>query len=54
MKDIKTTISGAVAALAIVVKFVFKVDIPDEVVAAVVTVAVFCAGFFAKDKEVTK
>ena len=52
MKNYRTTIAGLVATLGLILKL-FKVDIPDEVSTALITIGVFAVGFFAKDSSVS-
>lgn len=49
MTDIKTTIAGVLASLAMFSK-TFGLEIPDEVTNGVLAVAMFFIGFFSKDK----
>lgn len=49
MKDLKTTIAGLVAGLALVVRTI-GLDIPQEVLDGIIAVAVFVLGFAARDK----
>ena len=49
MTDWKTTISAIVAALAMILKNVIKIEIPQEVLDGIIAIAVFLTGFFAKD-----
>lgn len=48
----KTTVSGLVATAGFILKL-FKVDLPDEVSNALITVGVFLIAFFAKDSNAT-
>jgi hypothetical protein len=50
MKDIKTTISGLVAGVAVIVK-TLGFEIPDEVLDGIIAVAVFALGWFAKQAD---
>ena len=50
MKSWKTTISALIGALAYVINAVFGLQIPSE---AIIAVALFAVGFFAKDSDVT-
>lgn len=52
MKNYRTTISGLVATIGLVLKL-FKVDLPDEIANALITIGVFAMAFFAKDNSVT-
>jgi len=47
--DLKTTISGLVGAVAMVLRLL-GIGIPDIVCDGIVAVAVFLIGLFAKDK----
>lgn len=49
MKDWKTTLSGVVGAGAVILRM-FGVDIPQPVLDGIIAVALFCIGFFSKDK----
>jgi hypothetical protein len=50
MKDPKTTISGLVAGLAIIVKAI-GFEIPTEVLDGIIALAVFAMGWFAKQAD---
>lgn len=50
MKNLKTTVSGAVAGIAQLVKL-FGLDVPTEVLDGITAVAVMVAFYFAKDKS---
>lgn len=52
VKNYKTTISGLVATLGLLLKL-FKVDLPEEVSTALITVGIFLVAFFAKDSSVS-
>lgn len=48
MKDWKTTLSGAIGGIAILLR-VFGVDIPQPVLDGVAAVALFCIGLLSRD-----
>ena len=48
MGNWKTTISGAIGAVAIIAKL-FGLTIPDEVIQAIVIASIFFVGLFSKD-----
>jgi hypothetical protein len=50
-KDLKTTIAGVLAGVAMILRALHVADIPDFVLDAVTAVAVFMLGLFAKDKK---
>jgi hypothetical protein len=50
-KDMKTTIAGVLAGVAMILRALHVADIPDFVLDAVTAVAVFMLGLFAKDKN---
>ena len=52
MKNWKTLLSGAVAALPTVLTFI-GVQLPIEVVNGITAIGMFAIGYFAKDKNVT-
>ena len=49
----KTTLAGAIPAIAILLKTFGVIDLSPDQVTAVLTIAVLVAGFFAKDNNVT-
>jgi hypothetical protein len=50
-KDLKTTIAGVLAGVAMILRALHVADIPDFILDAVTAVAVFLLGLFAKDKK---
>jgi hypothetical protein len=50
-KDLKTTIAGVLAGVAMILRALHIADIPDFILDAVTAVAVFLLGLFAKDKN---
>jgi hypothetical protein len=48
MKDLKTTITVIVGAIAYLCNLLFKLEIPSE---AIIAVVVFFVGLFAKDSK---
>lgn len=52
MINLKTTVAGAIAGIAQLVKL-FGFEIPDGVLDAVTGIATMVAFYFAKDKNVT-
>ena len=49
MTDLKTTISGIVATVGFLLKFI-NVDLPPQVSDALIVLGVFFMGLFSKDK----
>jgi hypothetical protein len=50
-KDLKTTIAGVLAGIAMILRALHVADIPDFILDAVTAVAVFLIGLFASDKK---
>ena len=50
MKDLKTTITGAISAICAILA-VFNIVVPQEVSGAAAVIAGFLAAFFAKDAQ---
>lgn len=44
--DPKTTWTGIIGAVALIVKTIFKIEIPSEPIVAII---IFCIGMFSKD-----
>lgn len=49
----KTTLTGVIGAIAVIIKFAFGLDIPADVQIAFVVLIVFALALFSKDKDVT-
>lgn len=52
MTNWKTTVGAIVTTIGFILKL-FKIDVPEEVSMAIVTVGIFIIGLFAKDSNVT-
>lgn len=50
MKDIKTTIAGLVAGVAVILK-TLGLEVPQEVWDGIIAIAVFALGWFAKQAD---
>jgi hypothetical protein len=50
-RDLKTTIAGVLAGVAMILRALHIADIPDFILDAVTAVAVFLIGLFASDKK---
>lgn len=50
MKDPKTTVSGIIAALALLAR-AFQFDIPQAVIDGILAVSLYCIGKFAGDSK---
>jgi hypothetical protein len=51
MKDWKTTVVGVLTAFFYLITVAFQVNIPAEVQNAIVVLAIFLIGLFAKDSD---
>jgi xanthosine utilization system XapX-like protein len=49
--DWKTTLTGAIGLVALLVNSIFKLEIPSDVQVAIVAVVGFFVGLFAKDAK---
>lgn len=48
-KDPRTTITAVVAALCVLIKVFFKIEVPEEIQAGFIAVVIFLTGLFAAD-----
>jgi len=52
-KDPKTTLIGIIGAIAILIKVIFKIEVPQEVQDSFVAIIVFLLGLFSSDSSKT-
>ena len=50
-KDPKTTLIGIIGAIAILIKVIFKIEVPQEVQDSSVAIIVFLLGLFSSDSS---